>query len=430
MRYLFVSFGATAELILLRAIVWFDTIMAENETSKRFVPEMLVSLIERNTRKGKEGLEPSSLFLEGVCLLVDISGFTKLSGEFCDMGKSGIDELQLATNGYMAKLVEIIYSCGGDIIKFAGDAIICVFSASFVTSVSVKARGTKLRRSMSSFAKLLLDADLDAELSGSDPSVANSPMDSNANSFISKPSMLQRVATARTVLTSDVVLRAMHCAELLRAVQTEKLSVHVAMSCGQMCFGILGGVDNRWECLISGPCIHELSGCLDDAPSKTAVISKKCAEIVLSAPVEFEQFKPESVSSTCRRRIITPEGGRFEIEILLLPSGNYRIVAVTNRTEVPVAGTVGAGAIVNNSNSLCTPNRTPNPIQEMPKKDNSVSGDFQAERQRNIAVQLVRQFVPVPIADEILGGTGLNFIAEIREVTTMFMKVSALSYNF
>ncbi|RYG65307.1 hypothetical protein EON64_12215, partial [archaeon] len=70
---------------------------------------------------------PSSLFFHGFCLLADISGFTRLSGTFCAQGKLGLDGLQQATNGYMGRLVEVIYQHGGDIIKFAGDAIICVF---------------------------------------------------------------------------------------------------------------------------------------------------------------------------------------------------------------------------------------------------------------------------------------------------------------
>jgi hypothetical protein len=51
----------------------------------------------------------------------------------------------------------------------------------------------------------------------------------------------------------------MLCANTIREVRSDRLKVHVGMSCGEMCFGILGGVENSWECLISGPCIHELS---------------------------------------------------------------------------------------------------------------------------------------------------------------------------
>jgi class 3 adenylate cyclase len=127
-----------------------------DDTANCFVPEMLVDFVDKSLQQGKEGIEPTSFFINGVCLLVDISGFTKLSGDFCGMGKSGIDELQLATNGYMGKLVEIIYTFGGEIIKFAGDAIICVFSANFITAVEPKKKGGKLRRSVYDFKHLTL----------------------------------------------------------------------------------------------------------------------------------------------------------------------------------------------------------------------------------------------------------------------------------
>jgi hypothetical protein len=84
-----------------------------NELNQCFVPEMLIEHINELTGQGKEALEPSSFFVHGVVLLVDISGFTKLSGSFCAMGKGGIDQLQLATNGYMGSLVEVIYTFGG-----------------------------------------------------------------------------------------------------------------------------------------------------------------------------------------------------------------------------------------------------------------------------------------------------------------------------
>ena len=121
---------------------------SKDEDVARFVPEMLVELISRNARRGKEGLEPSSFFFQGVCLLVDISGFTKLSGDFCNLGKAGIDKLQLATNSYMEQLIEVIYTCGGEIVKFAGDAIICTFSTDFVTKISAKGPEGNFQRSM------------------------------------------------------------------------------------------------------------------------------------------------------------------------------------------------------------------------------------------------------------------------------------------
>jgi class 3 adenylate cyclase len=365
------------------------------ECAKCFVPAMLVDFIERNCESGKEGLEPCSYFIQGVCLLVDISGFTKLSGEYCSLGREGIDGLQLATNGYMGSLVEIIYSCGGEIIKFAGDAIICVFASGFETGVEKPEKGGILRRSFSNFG--------DFGFSMKSGSIK-----------LSTPFVVASEPTSDKVST-DAVLRAMHCANLLRDVQTSNLTVHVAMSCGEMCFGILGGVEDRWECLISGPCIHELSDCLDDAPSKTAVMTKACAEIVKGASgtpghsmlasetadlFQFARAEPqqEQPDPACAQRYSVPsEHGQYVFKLLLLPSGNHRIVSVTR-----------SGA----------------PLQALPhSRKRSAFGFMDFGKARDQAKRLIRQFVPVPIAEDIEIGRGLNFIAEIREVTTMFMKV-------
>jgi class 3 adenylate cyclase len=346
---------------------------ATRDTAKCFVPELLVDLIDRNVLSGKEGLEPCSFFVNGVCLLVDISGFTKLSGDFCDMGKAGIDELQLATNGYMGKLVETIYMFGGEIIKFAGDAIICLFSSNFITGVSaIDKMGSKLRCTRSSSTNLLFG---------------------DEKSFVQK----EKGSADLPTVTTAVILRAMHCASVLKDIQTEKLTVHVAMSCGEMCFGILGGVENRWKSLISGPCIHELSDCLDDAPSKTAVISAQCGQILSQSTTERILEESDGQGSARVATFQADPATKYEFELLQLPSGNHRIVSVNCTVNVePVSG----------------------------KQVQENAAELEDERQREKALNLIRQFVPIPVSEAIENGQGLQFIAEIREVTTMFMKVS------
>lgn len=367
-------------------------------TAKCFVPEILVDFIQKKLVQGREHLEPSSFFLQGVCLLVDISGFTKLSGEFCDRGKNGIDDLQLATNVFMGKLVEVIYKFGGDIIKFAGDAIICVFSPNLITSLSF--------------------GNIRGSFCGFESSTKDNTQDQNP------------------LILLEVILRAMHCAQLLRGIQTDKLSVHVAISCGELCFGILGGVENRWECLISGECIHELAACLDDAGSKEAAISAKCGELIKRFAPSVEpqspaRTQPQSAeaqggaetlaeeptppsssqpltqqrSQSCitaptkgtpQYQSIDTMSGQYEFILLSLPSGNQKIVDVKCETSVAAM-----------AHSVAQSQKT-----QLGGYNDSLA-----------FANLIHQFVPIPIADELQRGEGLNYIAEIREVTTMFMKV-------
>jgi hypothetical protein len=277
--------------------------------------------------------------------------------------------------------VEVVYMFGGEIIKFAGDAIICVFSSSFVTGVSSQSKaGSKLRRTKSSSANLLFG---------------------DEKSFVQKDSGAVHAPT----VTTEVILRAMHCAAVLRNIQTEKLSVHVALTCGEMCFGILGGVENRWECLISGPCLQELSDCLDDAPSKTAVISPECGRILAhSAAERILEVADENFSQNESSRTVTYQvdpSTTYEFELQQLPSGNHRIISVKCSAGVDVIAAAQA--------------------------DQSAA-ELVNERQRAKALNLIRQFVPIPVASALDNGLGLQFMAEIREVTTMFMKVSGLLF--
>ena len=334
----------------------------KSESALCFVPEILVEFINRNVHRKKNVLEPTSYFIQGVCLLVDISGFTKLSGEYCSQGKGGIDDLQRATNGFMGKLVEIIYQFGGDIVKFAGDAIICVFSNHTGSPLNV-------RRSIGG---------------------ANGLRVSMASILVPQASMsAMPMITVNSGITPELILRVMRCARVLRDIQTDKLTVHVAMSCGEMCFGILGGFENRWECLISGPCIHQLSGCLDDAPSKHAVISRRCARTIKEALISVESKPFEALTAA-----LETSGGRYDFSILPLASGNYRIVEVDYTLAEATCASFKA----------------------------KVKFEWNDE-ERSV---LVKQFVPLPIAEQLDRGSSLHYMAEIREVTTMFMKVSTL----
>jgi len=69
---------------------------------------------------------PSQRTIQCVCMFLDISGFTSL----CEIYKSiegGTDKLTNTLNQYMSALVEEILRYGGDIQKFAGDAILALW---------------------------------------------------------------------------------------------------------------------------------------------------------------------------------------------------------------------------------------------------------------------------------------------------------------
>lgn len=57
-------------------------------------------------------------------MMADVSGYTALSERYNKSGKGGTYRLTVTLNTYLGSLIELIYSYGGDIIKFAGDAFL------------------------------------------------------------------------------------------------------------------------------------------------------------------------------------------------------------------------------------------------------------------------------------------------------------------
>ena len=93
-----------------------------------FCPNILVKhLLARMDMEGEEVLDVSSSTFEAACMLVDISGFSKYSGAMCSKGMVGLDDLHKSTNEFLGHFVDVVHQYQGDVVCFAGDALICVF---------------------------------------------------------------------------------------------------------------------------------------------------------------------------------------------------------------------------------------------------------------------------------------------------------------
>ena len=86
----------------------------DNEISQllSFCPDTIYNLIAEN--KLSEKLVPSKFYFDGICMIADISGFTKLSGDLCDQGVSGLDKLHLHISQYIGEIINIVYYHKGD----------------------------------------------------------------------------------------------------------------------------------------------------------------------------------------------------------------------------------------------------------------------------------------------------------------------------
>ena len=302
-----------------------------------FIPDTLASGIYHNIRVGAK-IEAHSRTFKGIVMIVDISGFTKLSGAFCAKGKDGIDGLQKIVNGFMGLLVREVYKYGGDVIKFAGDALICIFEPD--------------------------------------------------------PAYTGDMALLRPCIKSSL------CAwNLKEESYASELTVHIGIAMGDICFGMLGGHCGRWEFLISGNCISELSECLHDAPSKNVAVTQTFYETLTNLLVVGQESKYET------------EG--FEIQGEVLPSTNVKI----NRVDYSGIFGEDAAVVVNTANMNSELDLSAVTLREY----QHIPPDLDTLEDRTEFGLQVMPYVPLPVT-EALHSDSFDFIAELREVTTVFIK--------
>ena len=66
---------------------------------------------------------------QAAVLFSDISGFTAMTEQLAQQGPSGAEDLTRYLNSYFSRLIEVIHEHGGDVVKFAGDAMLALWPA-------------------------------------------------------------------------------------------------------------------------------------------------------------------------------------------------------------------------------------------------------------------------------------------------------------
>ncbi|HMA38211.1 MAG TPA: adenylate/guanylate cyclase domain-containing protein [Chloroflexia bacterium] len=96
------------------------------DTLRSYVPHLVVS---RLAADGAPAGSPTSDRFAAAVLFADISGFTALAERLAEHGPAGAEELTTLLNGYFGQLIAHIERHGGDIVKFAGDALLALWPA-------------------------------------------------------------------------------------------------------------------------------------------------------------------------------------------------------------------------------------------------------------------------------------------------------------
>lgn len=87
-----------------------------------FVPKELLSILQED-----KPLSTITKTCHALVMLADISGFTSLSENLCSRGAEGVDELSEIISDFLGALIEIVKAYNGDIVAFAGDALIIIW---------------------------------------------------------------------------------------------------------------------------------------------------------------------------------------------------------------------------------------------------------------------------------------------------------------
>ncbi|NUM46933.1 MAG: adenylate/guanylate cyclase domain-containing protein, partial [Anaerolineales bacterium] len=94
------------------------------DTLASYVPQIIL----HHLRAHPGGLtDPFSESRQAATFFADISGFTPLTERLAQSGPDGAERLASILNEYFGTLINLVHEYGGDIVKFAGDALLAVW---------------------------------------------------------------------------------------------------------------------------------------------------------------------------------------------------------------------------------------------------------------------------------------------------------------
>ena len=157
-------------------------------------------------------------FLAAV-LFADISGFTVLTERLAGTGPGGVEALTELLNDCFGELVGLVGEHGGEVVKFAGDALLAIW-----------------------------------------------PMDDDKSGV-----------TAWTARCGLAMQQSLHGREFAAGAQ---LSVRIAVGSGQLSVAHLGGVRGRWEVVVGGPAVAQVCAAEQVARPGDVVLSPEASDLL------------------------------------------------------------------------------------------------------------------------------------------------------
>lgn len=189
------------------------------ETLSSYVPSLV---IHRALRDPKHFTKPTKETLKCAVLFADISGFTSLTERLAAQGPDGAEELTHLLNNYLGQLIDLIISYGGDIVKFAGDALLALWPQE------------------------ILKEDL-----------------KTLNQRVAQCCLIIQERLHNYPVASDV-----------------HLSIKLAIGSGEVLIQTLGGIFGRWEFLVAGSPLNQISDANKYAKAGQILISPEVLDLI------------------------------------------------------------------------------------------------------------------------------------------------------
>eukprot|EP00002_Diphylleia_rotans_P026902 TRINITY_DN5386_c0_g1_i2.p1 TRINITY_DN5386_c0_g1~~TRINITY_DN5386_c0_g1_i2.p1 ORF type:complete len:1340 (+),score=232.44 TRINITY_DN5386_c0_g1_i2:133-4152(+) len=181
-------------------------------------------------------------------VFADVSGFTKMAETLSAKGHVGVEELTSHLNKYFDKMIGIIIRHGGDVIRFAGDALLLLW---------------------------MDDEEYHTQVS---------EMDKNADSIWTREDETSESIKARMhklcQLGSQCALDLLHTLNDYEIEDGLRLYLHAGIGCGKVQLVHVGVSESRVEFALVGEPISQITSALDRAARGQIVLSPKCHNLM------------------------------------------------------------------------------------------------------------------------------------------------------
>ena len=111
------------------------------EDLSKMLASYLPGLVLRRIAENTDGiLKPRLDQRQGAALVADVAGFTQLAEGLAKRGPHGAEQLTEVLNEYFGHVIQIVCLQGGDVVRFAGDALLVVWEAETTEGIELAVR--------------------------------------------------------------------------------------------------------------------------------------------------------------------------------------------------------------------------------------------------------------------------------------------------